>query len=40
MPQLFLHYSDLPLVYTLGGTPEADLVRNRLTADLSLSLSL
>lgn len=40
VPQLFLHYADLPLVYTLGGQREADLVRHRLTADLSLSLSL
>ncbi|MDW8284196.1 MAG: OmpA family protein [Myxococcales bacterium] len=40
VPQLFLHYADLPLVFTVGGQREADLVRHRITADLSLSLSL
>jgi outer membrane protein OmpA-like peptidoglycan-associated protein len=40
VPQLFLHYSYRPLVYTLGGVPQADLVRHRLTGDLSVSLAL
>ena len=40
VPQLFLHYARRPLTYTLGGVPAADLVQNRLTGDISLSLSL
>src|ERR1700694_1530043 len=26
VPQIFLHYADLPLLYTIGGYPAADLV--------------
>ena len=40
VPQLFLHYSYRPLVYTLGGVPQADLVKHRLTGDLSVSIAL
>ncbi len=40
VPQIFLHYSDLPLVYTLGGYPAARLVKHRVTADVSLAFSL
>lgn len=40
VPQLFLHYADRPLVYTLGGIPEAELLRHRVTADLSLAFSV
>jgi len=40
VPQLFLHYARRPLIYTLGGVPKADLVKNRLTGDLSVSLAL
>lgn len=40
VPQLFLHYARRPLVYTLGSTPKADLVQNRLTTDVSISLAL
>ena len=40
VPQLFFHYARRPLVYVLGSEPKADLVQNRLTADLSVSLAL
>mgnify|MGYP002145114195 CR=1 FL=1 len=40
VPQLFLHYARRPLVYTLGSVPQADLVKNRLTTDVSISLAL
>lgn len=40
VPQLFLHYSYRPLVYTVGGDPVADLIKHRLTGDLSVSLAL
>lgn len=40
VPQLFVHYARRPLTYTQGGVPVADLVQNRLTGDVSLSLSL
>ena len=39
VPQLFVHYARRPLVYTLGGVPAADLVQNRLTGDISVSVS-
>ena len=39
VPQLFVHYAHRPLVFRLGGTPVADLVQSRLTADVSLSVS-
>lgn len=39
VPQLFLHYARRPLVYTLGGEQVQDLVRDRLTGDISLSFS-
>jgi len=38
--QLVLHYADLPLVYTLGDRVRGRLVKDRLTADLSLAFSL
>ena len=38
--QLVLHYADLPLVYTYGNRLAGVLVRDRFTADLSLSYSL
>lgn len=40
VPQLFLHYANLPLLYTLGGHPQADVVKNRVTTDLSVALAL
>lgn len=40
VPQLFLHYADRPLIFTIGGERYADLIKNRVTADLGLSLSL
>jgi len=39
VPQLFVHYARRPLVFRLGGVPVADLVQNRLTADLAVSVS-
>ncbi len=40
VPQLFMHYANRPLVYVLGSTPAADLIKHRLTADLSVSIAL
>jgi outer membrane protein OmpA-like peptidoglycan-associated protein len=37
---LLLHYADLPLAYTYGNRVSGVLVRDRFTADLSLSYSL
>lgn len=40
VPQLFFHYADVPMELTLGETPEADVVRHRITGEMSLALSL
>ncbi len=40
VPQLFMHYANRPLVYVLGNTPTADLIKHRLTGDLSISIAL
>ena len=40
VPQLFLHYADLPMVLTMGGEREANVVENRVTGDFSVSLAL
>jgi outer membrane protein OmpA-like peptidoglycan-associated protein len=40
VPQLFVHYANVPLVYTLGGIPKANLIEHRLTGDVSVSIAL
>jgi outer membrane protein OmpA-like peptidoglycan-associated protein len=40
VPQLVLHYADLPLAYTFANRIQGDVVRDRLTADFAVSVSL
>src|SRR5690606_30407158 len=40
VPQLVLQYADAPLVLTMGDEYESDVVRNRITGELGVSLSL
>jgi|GEM_PF-2532259 len=40
VPQFFIHYANTPLVYSFGDKPLYTVVRDRVTTDLSLSLSL
>ena len=39
-PQLFFHYADVPMELTLGDVPAAEVVRHRITGEMSLALSL
>jgi outer membrane protein OmpA-like peptidoglycan-associated protein len=39
-PQIFLHYADTPLVLTLGGDYQSDVVRDRVTGEVGVALSL
>lgn len=40
VPQLVLHYADLPLAYTFANRIQGEVVRDRLTADFAVSVSL
>ncbi|MEM9490418.1 MAG: hypothetical protein AAGC55_14825, partial [Myxococcota bacterium] len=40
VPQLFLHFADKPMVLTIADEETADVVRNRLTGELGVSLVL
>lgn len=39
VPQLVLHYADLPLAYTFANRIQGEVVRDRLTADFAVSVS-